>query len=66
MKIQARSYRNYMSMFETLQLFTRTSKQQFWELHLEALNAMVPYFFAFDMTNYARLTPVYFLFITND
>ena len=29
------------------------------ELHLEALNAMVPYFFAFGMLNYARLTPMY-------
>ena len=46
-------------MFETLLLFIRASRQQCWELHLEALNAMVPYFFAFDMLNYARLTPVY-------
>ena len=46
-------------MFETLLLFIRASRQQCWELHLEALNAMVPYFFAFDMLNYARSTPVY-------
>ena len=56
---QARFYRNYMSLFEILLLFIRASRQQCWELHLEALNAMVPYFFAFDMLNYARLTPVY-------
>ena len=59
MKLQARFYRNYMSMFETLLLFIRASRQQCWGLHLEALNAMVLYFFAFDMLNYARLTPVY-------
>ena len=40
-------------------LFIRASRQQCWELHLEALNAMVPYFFPFDMLNYARLTHVY-------
>ena len=59
MKLQARFYRNYMSMFETLLLFIRASRQQCWGLHLEALNAMVPYFFAFEILNYAQLTPVY-------
>ena len=59
MENQARYYRNYMAAFEILLLFIRASRQQSWELHLEALNEMVPYFFAFDMLNYARLTPVY-------
>ena len=57
MKFQARFY--HISMFETLLLVIRASRQQCWELHLEALNATVLYFFAFGMLNYARLTPVY-------
>ena len=59
MENQARYYRNYMAAFEILLLFIRASRQQSWELHLKALNEMVPYFFPFDMLNYARLTPVY-------
>ena len=59
MENQARYYRNYIAAFEILLLFIRASRQQSWGLHLEALNEMVPYFFAFDMFNYARLTPVY-------
>ena len=59
MENQARYYRNYMAAFEILLLFIRASRQQSWELHLEALNKMVPYFFAFEVLNYARLTPVY-------
>ena len=51
-------YRNYLAAFEILLLFIRASPQS-WELHLEALNEMVPYFFAFDMLNCARLTAVY-------
>ena len=59
MENQAPYYRNYMAAFEILLLFIRASRQQSWELHLEALNKMVPYFFAFEVLNYARLAPVY-------
>ena len=56
---QARSYQNYMDLFEVILLFTRASRKQSWELHLQSLNLLCPYFFAFDMLNYARITPVY-------
>ena len=56
---QARSYQNYMDLFEVILLFTRASRKQSWELHLQNLNLLCPYFFAFDMLNYARITPVY-------
>ena len=56
---QAKFLRNYMSLFETLLLFIRASRQQNWELHLASLYHLCKYFFAFDMINYARLTPVY-------
>ena len=56
---QSKFYRNYMSLFETLLLFIRASREQSWGLHLYSLHSLCPYFFAFNMTNYARMTPVY-------
>ena len=56
---QAKSFRNYMKLFETLLLFIRASRQQNWSLHLASLHNLAKYFFAYDMLNYARLTPVY-------
>ena len=47
---------NYMSMFESLLLFIRASRQSLWKLHLESLNNFTKYFFAHDQLNYARLT----------
>ena len=56
---QARFHCNYMNLFEVILIFIRTSKEQSWQLHLQNLNLVSPYFFASDMLNYARMTPVY-------
>ena len=56
---QAKFYRNFMFMYEALLLFIRASRQRDWILHLNALHQMIPYFFAHDQLNYARLSPVY-------
>ena len=56
---QARFHCNYMNLFEVILIFIRTSKEQSWQLHLQNLNLVSPYFFAYDMLNYARMTPVY-------
>ena len=56
---EAQFLRIFMRMFEYLLLFIRATRQQMWELHLTSLYELVKYFFAFDMQNYARLTPVY-------
>lgn len=56
---QSKFYRNYMLLFELLLLFIRASREQSWNLHLNTLHNLCPYFFAFDMLNYARMTPVY-------
>ena len=56
---QSTFYCNYMKLFERLLLFIRASRQQCWQLHLASLHELCPYFFVFDMLNYARLTPVY-------
>ena len=51
--------RNVMSMFEILLLFTRATRQGKGELHLKFIELMLPYFFAHDQLNYARLSPAY-------
>ena len=56
---QAKFYNNYMTMFESLLLFIRASREQSWQLHLTSLHSLCPYFFAYDMVNYARMKPVY-------
>ena len=57
---QSKFFRNYMTMFEVLLHFIRASRFQFWELHLESLHAIIPYFFYFNMWNNTRMSPVYF------
>ena len=37
----------------------RASRDQLWELHSQSVHALYPYFFASNMINYARMTPVY-------
>ena len=59
LKNQEKFLPNYMILFELLLLFIRASFQQLWELHLSTLHELTKYFFAYDMQNYARLTPVY-------
>ena len=49
----------YTRHFEYLLLLIWATRQQKWELHLASLHELIKYFFAFDMQNYARLTPVY-------
>ena len=53
---QARFYRNYMDLFEVVLLLIRVSREQSWKLHLQSLILLCPFFFAFDMLNYARMT----------
>ena len=45
---QALYLRSYMVMYEVLLLFVRASRDEDWELHLPALDKMIPYFFAHD------------------
>ena len=56
---QSRFCRNFIKIFELLLLFIRASPDQLWELHLQSLHGLCPYFFALDMINCARMTPVY-------
>ena len=59
LKNQGQFLRNYMLMYEALLLFVRSSRMGNWDLHLQALENFVKYFFAHDQLNYARMTPLY-------
>ena len=56
---QGKFLNNVLEMIETMLLFLRGTKQQLWNLHLAALDKFTKYFFALDLQNYARMTPVY-------
>ena len=58
---QEKHFHNFMKVFELLLLFTRATRQQPWELYLSTLHELAKYFFAYDMFNYAQMTPVYLL-----
>ena len=45
-------------MFENL-LFLRLTRQYLWKEQLASLNEFIKYFFALDLQNYARCSPVY-------
>ena len=50
--------RGYMAMVMEM-TFIRVVWTGDWDLHLEALQMFVKYFFVHDMLNYPRMTPVY-------
>ena len=59
LKNEAKFYRLYMNLFELILSFIRAKREESWNLHLSSLHDLCPYFFSFDMINYARMTPVY-------
>lgn len=52
-------WRSYLDMVSVLQFLTRATREGNWPLHLECIKQMIPWFFAYDHTNYARYLPVY-------
>ena len=59
LKKQGKYLSNILDMIGTMLLFMRATKQKLWSLHLASLDRFSPYFFALDLGNYARMTPVY-------
>jgi len=49
---------SYVSMVESLLMFVTATREGNWNLHLSALQAMVPWLFAYDRANYARYASV--------
>jgi hypothetical protein len=51
---------NLIIKYETLVLLViRAHRQRNFTLYVEALEALIPLFFAYDHTNYARWTPIH-------
>ena len=49
----------FIDMVEILLRFIRAEREGIWNLHLDALSDMLPYFFAYDRINYSRWSSVY-------
>lgn len=52
-------WNSYLEMVATLLSLIRATREGNWQLHLECIKAMLPWFFAYDHTNYTRYLPVY-------
>ena len=53
------SWNTYLEMVEVLMNFVRATREGYWDLHLGCIKEMLPWFFAYDHTNYARYLSVY-------
>ena len=50
----------YISMVNILLKFVRAEREGCCELHLHALELMIPYLFCYDRVNYARWASIYY------
>ena len=48
-------WNSYLEMVATLLSLIRATREGNWELHLEGIKAVLPWFFAYDHTYYARI-----------
>ena len=58
-------WNQYIKMVHIMRNFIRAERIGDWELHLEAVTHMLPYFFAYDRTSYSRWTSVYLIDMRN-
>ncbi len=57
---------SYIDMVGSILLaLIRSSREGNWELHLSAIQSMIPWCFAYDKVNYARYLPVYYASMTS-
>lgn len=52
-------WKEYCAMVDLLLQFIKAERTANWKLHVSAVAAMTPYFFAMDRCNYARWLPIY-------
>ena len=50
---------SYLQMVATALHFIRATREGNWLLHLDCVKELLPWFFAYDHTNYSRYLPVY-------
>jgi len=53
---------SYLDIVGLLLQFTRSTREAKWKLHVECLLELLPWFCAYDRSNYARYLPVYVLY----
>ena len=58
-------WNTYLEMVSTLMNCIRATREGNWNLHLDSIKEMLPWFFAYDHTNYARYLPVYLVTMTS-
>ena len=54
-------WEEYCSMVDIVLQLIQAERTGNWDLHLSAVRAMTPHFFAMDRTNYSRWLPVYLI-----
>lgn len=52
---------SYLDAVQLLLVFVRATRESDWELHLQVIREMMPWFFAYDRTNYSRSVTVFTL-----
>ena len=61
----AQFWSRYMSIIHTILILIRATKENDLDLHIAALYALCPMFFAYDHYNYARYVPCYLMTLLN-
>ena len=56
---------SYLRMTELLFLFVHATRTSNWNLHLQTIKDMLPFFFAYDRGHYSRWLPIYWLEMCN-
>ena len=51
---------SYLEMVSLLLCFVRATRSGYWDLHLQCVRSMIPWYFAHDHGNYSRYLPVYY------
>lgn len=56
-----RFWSSYIDMIGLLLRFIRATRSTNWDLHLDSLREMIPWYFAYDRINYSRYLCAYWL-----
>ena len=52
---------SFLEMVSLLLIFLRATRESDWNLHVAVLRLMMPWYFAYDRTNYSRYLPAYWM-----
>lgn len=60
-----RFWAGYIEMVQEMLNFVRATRESDWELHILSLRKLLPWFFCYDHTNYARYGALYYVEMTH-